>query len=129
MAIAPIDQLFYPGVKSCRVACPIRTYHELEISDQTGIKNSCYRPKFVPASPEPPPPRKEKAAKKEKESKKASKESSSKKSDKGKKGKGKKEEGATQGQNLAHVRLIFFNFLTQRCSNSPQNSSIRCRCI
>lgn len=98
MAIVNVDQLMYPGVGTCRVACPISTYHEQEILKFTGVTDSLYISKPLVTAEESPKEKKgdkkkDKPAKKGGKDSKASKSSkSSKKSDKSKKGgKGKKE--------------------------------------
>lgn len=108
MAIANVDQLLYPGIKSCRVACPISTYHEQELLKLVGVKDSHYMPKPPEVPQEVIVKDKKGAKKKDKSTKKDSKGSkSSKKSDKGKKGKGKKDDQTTKsaGINLAEVCL------------------------
>ncbi|XP_071056338.1 cilia- and flagella-associated protein 70-like isoform X1 [Onthophagus taurus] len=48
MANIDAGYLLYPGVKKCRVACPLRTYQEVEILEETGLEDSYFRPRPPP---------------------------------------------------------------------------------
>ncbi|GJQ75037.1 hypothetical protein Trydic_g9656 [Trypoxylus dichotomus] len=101
MAIVNVDQLLYPGEKTCRVACPIRTYHKQEILNQTGVNKSHFRPQKLESSVDIEHKEKKGDKKKDKPAKESK---DSKGSDKGKKGKGKKEDTGSNklsGLNLA----------------------------
>ncbi|KRT82641.1 hypothetical protein AMK59_3552 [Oryctes borbonicus] len=102
MAVANVDQLLYPGEKTCRVVCPIRTYHKQEILNQTGVKKSHFRPQPSETFVDIPSKDKEKKGDKKKE-KPAKGSKGSKGSDKGKKSKGKKED--TTGSKSSGINL------------------------
>lgn len=93
-----LNTLFYPGEKSCRIACPLRTYHEVEMQEACGWECSYFHPK-PPIVTEIATP----AGKKEKkgQSDVSSKKSKSSKTDKKSKTKGKNDHSV--GVNLIEV--------------------------
>ena len=40
-----LNTLLYPGEKSCRIACPLKVYHETEMQKACGWECSYFRPK------------------------------------------------------------------------------------